>query len=99
MGKITLAGKEYELPELNFGIVRKLGKLGFNLVNFTDISDRMVDFISACVAVITNSTLEEADKIIDASFSNAEEFGELLEKLSKWVIESDFFRKMQASKE
>lgn len=98
MEKITLAGKEYVLPELNFGIVRKLGRFGFNLIDFSDISNKMADFMSACIAVITNSTLEEADKIIDASFSNAEEFGTLLEKLSKWIIESDFFRKMQASK-
>lgn len=99
MEKITLAGKEYELPELNFGIVRKLGRLGFSLVDVTSISSKMADFMSACVAVITNSTLEEADKIIDASFSSGNEFAELVEKLSKWVIESDFFRKMQASKE
>lgn len=98
MEKITLAGKEYVLPEITFGVIRKLGKLGFTLTDFTNIEDNFADYIAACVALITNSTLDEADEIIDNSFTTAEEFGELTNALIQWMVQSDFFKKMQAEK-
>ena len=98
MEKITLADKEYELPEITFGVIRKLGKLGFTLTDFTNIEENFADYIAACVAFITNSTLEEADEIIDNSFTTAEEFGGLTNTLVQWMVESDFFKKMQAEK-
>lgn len=98
MEKITLAGKDYELPEVTFGVIRKLGKLGFTLTDFTNIEENLADYIAVSVAFITNSTLEEADEIIDNSFASAEEFGELTNKLIQWMVKSDFFKKMQAEK-
>lgn len=98
MEKITLAGKSYELPELNFGAMRKLGKLGFRLTDTASVSENPFEFMSIMVAYITDSTLDEADIIIDNSFANRDEFGKLTEKIVKWFTESDFFKKMQAEK-
>lgn len=99
MEKITLAGKEYVLPEIDFGAMRKLSKLGFNISDLQNIQDHMFDAMSSMVAFITNSTLNDADKIIDNSFKTAEEFTALTEKLVTWLVNSDFFRKMQAGKD
>ena len=96
MEKITLAGKEYVLPELNFGAMRKLSKLGFNFNDTQEIQDNTFEFISIMVAYIADVSLDEADKIIDESFSSGEEFVELVKKLSNWFATSDFFKKMQA---
>ncbi len=96
MNKITLAGKEYELPKINFGAMRKLGGLGFKFDKIDEIQEKPFDFISVMVAFITDSTIDEADEIIDESFSNAKEFNDLVEKLGKWFADSDFFKKMQA---
>lgn len=98
MEKITLAGREYELPELNFGAMRKLSKLGFNISEIDNLQDHIFDVLSAMVAFITNSTLDEADNIIDASFTTGDEFSSLTEKLITWFSNSDFFKKMQAEK-
>lgn len=97
MNKITLAGTEYELPELNFGAMRKLGGLGFNFLDPKMIESNFAQFMSIMVAFITNSTLDEADKIIDKEIDN-ERFGDLAEQLSRWFSESDFFKKMLAMK-
>lgn len=96
MEKITLAGKEYVLPELNFGAMRKLSKLGFNFNDTEEMQENTFEFVSIMVAYITDTTLEEADEIIDGSFSNGEEFVALVKKLSNWFATSDFFKKMQA---
>ena len=99
MEKITLAGKEYVLPELNFGAMRKLSKLGFNFNDTEEMQENTFEFVSIMVAYITDSTLEDADEIIDGSFSTGEEFVELVKKLSNWFATSDFFKKMQAKTE
>ena len=96
MEKITLAGKEYVLPELNFGAMRKLSKLGFNFNDIEEMQENEFEFISIMVAYITGTTLDEADIIIDESFETGEEFVEIVKKLSNWFAESDFFKKMQA---
>lgn len=99
MEKITLAGKDYELPEINFGAMRKLGKLGFNISDLQNIQDHIFDVMASMVAFITDSTLGEADVIIENSFTTSDEFTALTEKLVTWFANSDFFKKMQASKE
>ena len=96
MNKITLANKEYELPEINFGAMRKLGNLGFKFDQINEIQEKPFNFISIMVAFITDSTIEEADEIIDNSFKTAKEFNEMTEKLVQWFADSDFFKKMQA---
>lgn len=97
MNKITLAGTEYELPELNFGAMRKLGKLGFNFLDPSMIEDNFAEFLSIMVAYVTNNTLDDADKIIDGELKNGN-FGDVADTLSKWFSESDFFKQLLATK-
>ena len=99
MEKITLAGKEYVLPELNFGAMRKLSKLGFKFNDIEEMQENTFEFCSLMVAYITGVTVDEADTIIDESFSSGEEFVQLVKTLSNWFATSDFFKKMQAKHE
>lgn len=97
MNKITLAGIEYELPELNFGAMRKIGKLGFNFLDPSMIESNFAEFLSIMVAYVTNKTIDEADELIDNEIKNGN-FGEIAETISKWFSESDFFKSMLATK-
>lgn len=96
MQKITLDNKEYELPEIDFGAMRKLSKLGFKMGDMSQLNENPFEFVSIMVAYITNTTLDEADKIINNSFKTGDEFAALVSKLSEWFANSDFFAKMQA---
>lgn len=96
MEKITLNNVEYKMPELDFGAMRKLGKLGFKMTDMGKINDNPFEFVSIMVAFITDTSLEEADKIMDKSFKTMEEFADIVKKISDWFANSDFFAKMQA---
>ena len=97
MAKITLDKIEYELPELDFGAMRQLSKLGFKMTDMSQFNENPFEFVSIMVAFITNTSLKEADKIVDNSFKTGKEFTELVTKLSDWFVNSDFFAKMQAN--
>ena len=98
MEKITLNKKEYELPKLDFGGMRKLSNLGFKITSLKDIDENPFDFCSISIAFITNNTVEDADKILDEHIKSVEDFTDLITILSNWLVKSDFFGKMQAKR-
>lgn len=96
MKKITLAGKEYELPKFDFGVIRKFGKLGFTLSDFADLGNTAMEYMAIAVQIIANCSDVEANQIIDESFNNYEQFEKLQLDLINWMDESSFFGKLQA---
>lgn len=93
MEKITLAGKDYELPKVSFGTLSALGKLGFN----TQLLDDPIGFLPIVVAYIANVTIKEAENILEEDCYNVTKLRELSNILRGWIVNSDFFKDQQAN--
>lgn len=91
MEKITLAGMEYDLPEINFMTMKQLSKLGFNKSNVKNIQEDPMELVTILVSYITKTTKDEAEQIIAKSCPKFKDFEALSDKLDKWFEDSDFF--------
>lgn len=87
---ITINGKEYAIPTINFKAVCELENLG---LDFTNVQSRSFNFTCALVAYTIGGDLEKAVNEIDAHIKNGgglEDFVPLFEAVSK----SDFFQNL-----
>ena len=87
---IIINSKEYKVPEINFGAICKLEKLG---VNFNDIESQTFNFICGLVAYTIDGSMEKAGKEIDEHIKNGgsvDNFNVLI----KAVTDSDFFQNL-----
>ena len=86
---MTINGKEYIRPELNFANMTKLENWGFSL-------DKMVDcplgFLSAFVALALDGTPEDGAQAIDGHVKGGGALDDLTAELNKSIEESNFFK-------
>ena len=87
---ITINSKEYKVPEINFGAICKLEKLG---VNFNDIEGQTFNFICGLVAYTIGADMNKAGKEIDEHISNGGSIQDFM-PLIKVVTDSDFFQNL-----
>lgn len=96
--KITINGKDYELPIINFRAVRQLEKNG---LDFNNIEEEVFSSLSALVALTINADLETADKEIEEHAEKNNTIEDIANILFERLQNSDFFRnisKQQQSK-
>lgn len=86
---MTINGKEYTRPVLNFANMMKLENWGFSLDR---MADRPLGFLSGYIALAMNSTPEDAAKEIDAHIAGGGSLDELTAELNRSIEESNFFK-------
>lgn len=90
--KITILGKEYDAPKLNFKEACELEELGFD---FSKVDKRMFNSLRILLAYVMKTSVEQATEFIE---NNPSEFGAISEQLFNIVANSDFFKKMMATR-
>ena len=86
---MTISGKEYTRPELNFANMTKLENWGFSLDKMTD---HPLGFLSAFVALALDGTPEEGAQAIDEHIRGGGTLDDLTAELNKSIEESNFFK-------
>ena len=86
---MTISGKEYTRPELNFANMTKLENWGFSLDKMTD---HPLGFLSAFVALALDGTPEEGAQAIDEHIKGGGTLDDLTAELNKSIEESSFFK-------
>ncbi len=88
MKTITILGKEYTKPTLNFKGVCELEKYGFD---FSRLDKQMFNSTAILFAFVTKVSLDNAMETLE---NNADSYNEIATSLFEIVSESDFFKKM-----
>ena len=97
---MKINGKEYQLPELGFREVRKLKKLGIDIMMSDASTQDPLDLIAGVVALATRTTTDAADTLIEEHVRNggADAFTELMEDVGREFAEavknSPFFQSL-----
>ena len=86
---ITINGKEYKIPEINYGAICRLEELG---MDFQD-STKAFSYVRALVALTEDCTLKKATDEIDAHIKNGGNFEDFTPLISA-IGESDFFQNL-----
>ena len=86
---MTINGKEYTRPALNFKNMTQLENWGFSL---DKMADRPLGFLAGYIALAMNSTLGDAAKEIDAHIAGGGSLDELTAELNRSIEESNFFK-------
>lgn len=86
---MTINGKEYTRPILNFVNMAKLENWGFSL---DKMADRPLGFLSAFVALALDGTPEDGARAIDEHIKNGGTLDDLTAELNKSIAESSFFK-------
>ena len=86
---MTINGKEYTRPILNFVNMAKLENWGFSL---DKMADRPLGFLSAFVALALDGTPEDGAQAIDEHIKNGGTLDDLTAELNKSIEESSFFK-------
>lgn len=90
---ITIGGKEYPFPKINFMAMCDLEERGFDVAQFTK---KPLSCTARLLGYIMNTSTENAcnalDKEIEAG--GASRLGEITNVLVQLINESDFFRDM-----
>ena len=93
MERITLAGKEYKFPEIDFQVMYDLSNLGFDIMNIEKLKEKSTGFIAAVIGYITDKSEVDAVKLINNSIQKGENtFGDIYAKCISWLLKSDFFK-------
>ena len=90
--KITINGKEYELPQINFKAIVELEKLG---VDFAEM--REFGTILAVTAYTIKGTTDKASEEIESHIENGGKIDDFV-PLIKVVTDSSFFQNLAKNK-
>lgn len=93
MGIIKINGKEYKIKEINFGALRELEKVGFNINTLKNLTENYWGALSSLVAFTIDDKQEVADKEIESHIANGgsiDDFAPLFDS----ITDSDFFRNL-----
>lgn len=90
---ITINNKQYEMPEWNFGNIRKIEKNGLSIVKIFDPANYMFTFLNAFVAVTVGCDSEQADYLIDQHVQGGGDITELFKEFSQSLTDSPFFKR------
>ena len=86
---MTINGKTYKEPELDFNAICDLEELG---VNIFQADRRRFSICRAYFAYVAGIDLEDAGKEIEAHMSNGGKFMDVYEAMTKSLTESGFFK-------
>lgn len=86
---MTINGKEYNRPTLNFANMTKLENWGISL---DKMADRPLGFLSAFVALALDGTQEDGAQAIDEHIKGGGTLDDLTAELNKSIEESNFFK-------
>lgn len=90
MKTFTLNGKQYPVKSIGFGMMRKFGRMG---IDFEELQEKPLDFISAYFAICMGVTMDEADDEIDAHLEDENNsFEDLMSVFKEATEKSGFFR-------
>lgn len=92
MEKITLLDKEYQLPELDFGVLEEMA----DLVDGGNIRANSFTFLRVVVAYVTGSDMDGAKELLNKECKKMSRINELMSQVNNWFGKSDFFEEEQA---
>lgn len=92
---MTVNGKEYDAPVLNFGAMCKLEKFGLSI---GDLSSRPLGFLAGFVGLAIGEDLAGGQAAIDEHLENGGSLDDLTNALNKAVEASGFFKQMEEEK-
>ena len=94
--KITVGGKDYKLPKLDFNAVCELEELG---MDFSRIQKMSMSTGRALLALVMKTDCKTAAKAYEDELEKDEEaFNKIMLPLYNMINESDFFQKMARQK-
>lgn len=86
---MTINGKTYETPSLNFSSMCRLEEMGLLI---SDLSSRPLGFLAGFVALAIGADLADGQAAIDEHLKNGGELDALTAELDQAVDNSVFFR-------
>lgn len=86
---MTINGKTYKEPELDFNAICDLEELGANIFL---VDKRRLSICRAYLAYVAGIDLTEAGKEIEAHVENGGNFMDIYEAMTKSLTESGFFK-------
>lgn len=92
---MTINGKEYDTPILNFGAMCKLEQWGLSI---GDLSSRPLGFLAGFVGLAIGEDLAGGQGAIDEHLKNGGALDDLTDELNKAVEQSGFFKQLEEEK-
>ena len=90
--KITIGGKSYTLPKIDFNAVCDLEELGFD---FSKVDKKMMSTGRALLAFVMGTDIQTASTAFEKEIEqNKSAFQDIMVPLFNMVTDSDFFRAM-----
>ena len=90
--KITIGGKNYPLPKIDFNAVCELEDLGFD---FSKVDKKMMSTGRALLAFVMKTDIQTATLAFEKELDvNKNAFNDIFVPLFNMISESDFFRAM-----
>lgn len=90
--KITIGGKDYILPKIDFNAVCELEDLGFD---FSKVDKKMMSTGRALLAFVMGTDIQTASRAFEKELKvNKEAMNTIFVPLFNMISESDFFREM-----
>jgi hypothetical protein len=92
---MRINGKDYRIPELGFGTVRRLEGYGISLFDVSNSpSKRIFSIYNAFACITLNIEPEQADFLLEQHLLGGGTFDGWIEEINKAVESSGFFQSM-----
>lgn len=93
MTHVTINGKEYAIPEVDFDTICQLEENGVYLLNMDRKNPKIATMVRGIVAWVMDVEPERASAEIQAHIQNGGNIGDIITAASKAVTSSGFFRR------
>ena len=87
---VTINGKEYEIPELDFNTVVELEENGVSLLSMSEENPKIATMLRAFVAWVMGTSAKKAGQEIQAHLMNGGTLVDLVSALTEALEESGF---------
>lgn len=88
---MKINGKNYNIPEIDFSIIKKLEEYGVCLLDGS-ASRSILTVISGFICITTNLTAKQADYIIEQRLLSGEGISDIAEEISTAINKSKFIK-------
>ena len=93
MNTVTINGKEYQIPKVDFEAICELEENGVYLLNMDQKNPKLATMIRGLVAWIMGVSSEEASQEIQAHIQNGGDLVGIMTSVTQAVQNSGFFRR------
>ena len=93
MNTVTINGKEYQIPKVDFEAICALEENGVYLLNMDQKNPKLATMIRGLVAWIMDVSSEEASQEIQAHIQNGGDLVGIMTSVTQAVQNSGFFRR------